>query len=159
MKSRFLAIAALATVSALGIATTAHAQTSPTDYNYVGVGVGAGQLGDSDIGFAVNSKLTVGNNLSLRPGVVTDFDFEDGQTSFTVPVTYDFNPITQNGKLLPYAGGGVAVKTGEDSEIAPLLTAGVDYRITNRVTLNGAVNWSIYEDSEVNGVVGLGYTF
>lgn len=160
MKARFISLAALAIAGTVALASSASAQTSPTDYNYVGVGVGVGELGDSDLGLAVNSKITVGNQVSVRPGLITDFDFsDDGQTSFMLPVTYDFNPITQNGKLLPYAGGGVAAKTGDDSDIAPLLTAGIDYRVTDKVTLNGAVNWSIYEDSEVNGVVGVGYTF
>ena len=161
MKSSFLSIAtaALGLVGAIALSSPAQAQSAPTDYNYVGVGVGVGDLGDSDLGLAVNSKVTVGNNVSVRPGLITDFDFSDGQTSFMIPVTYDFNPITSNGKLLPYAGGGVAFTTGDDSDVGPLLTAGVDYRVTDKVTLNGAVNWSIYDDSQVNGVVGVGYPF
>lgn len=159
MKTRLLSIAALGIASSIAIASTAHAQSAPTDYNYVGLGVGVGDVGNSDVGLAVNSKVTVGNNLSVRPGVITDFDFDDGQTAFNIPVTYDFNPVTRNGKLLPYAGGGIAFTTGDDSDVGPLLTAGVDYRVTDQVTLNGAVNWSIYDDSQVNGVFGVGYTF
>jgi len=159
MKARFLSIAALGLVGSVVMTTSAHAQTLPTDYNYIGLGVGIGDVGDSDLGLAVNSKLTVGNNISVRPGVITNFDFEDGGTAFNIPVTYDFNPVTQNGKLLPYAGGGVAFTTGDDSEFGPLLTAGVDYRVSDKITLNGSVNWSIYDDSQLNGVVGVGYTF
>lgn len=159
MKAQFLSVVALGLLGSTLIASSAHAQTAPTDYNYVGAGVGVGDLGDIDLGLSVNSKFTVSNNVSVRPGLITDFDFSDGQTSFFVPVTYDFNPITQNGKLLPYAGGGVAFTTGDDSEVGPLLTAGVDYRITDKVTLNGSVNWSIYDDSDINGVFGVGYTF
>lgn len=159
MKARFLSIAALGLVGSVVMTTSAHAQTLPTDYNYVGLGVGIGDVGDSDLGLAVNSKVTVGNNISVRPGVITNFDFEDGGTAFNIPVTYDFNPVTQNGKLLPYAGGGVAFTTGDDSEFGPLLTAGVDYRVSDKITVNGSVNWSIYDDSQVNGVVGVGYTF
>ncbi|MEL6764505.1 MAG: hypothetical protein AAFO87_12770, partial [Cyanobacteria bacterium J06607_6] len=128
--------------------------------NYVGVGVGVGDLGDSDLGLAVNSKLAIGSNVSLRPGAISDLDFtSDGETAFHVPITYDFNAVTPDGKLFPYAGAGVAVTTGEDSDVGPLLTAGLDYRVTDKVTFNGAVNWSLYDDSRVNGVVGLGYTF
>jgi opacity protein-like surface antigen len=159
MKARFLSIAALGLVGSVVFATSAQAQTTPTDYNYVGLGVGVGDLGDSDLGLAVNSKFTVGNHLSVRPGMITDFDFDNGQTAFNIPLTYDFNPITRNGKLLPYAGGGVAFTTGDDSDVGPLLTAGVDYRVTDKVTVNGAVNWAIYDDSQVNGVIGVGYTF
>ena len=159
MKTRILSLVALGLVSAATIAPAAQAQTAP-DYNYVGLGVGVGDLGDSDVGLAVNSKLTLGNNVSLRPGVISDLDFSsDGETAFHVPITYDFNAITPNGKLFPYAGAGVAVITGENSDVGPLLTAGLDYRVTDEVTFNGAVNWSIYDDSQVNGVVGVGYTF
>ncbi|MEM6839277.1 MAG: hypothetical protein AAF609_20835 [Cyanobacteria bacterium P01_C01_bin.120] len=159
MKARFFSMIALTLASSVAVATAAQAQTPTTDYNYVGLGVGVGDLGDSDVGLAVNSKFTVGNNVSVRPGLITDFDFDDGQTAFLLPVTYDFNSVTQNGKLLPYAGGGIAARTGDDSDVGPLFTAGVDYRITDKVTLNGAVNWSIYDDSDVNGVIGVGYTF
>lgn len=159
MKARLFSIAALGLVGSVAFATSAHAQTASTDYNYVGLGVGIGDVGDSDFGFAVNSKLTVGNNVSVRPGLITDFDFDDGQTAFNIPVTYDFDAVTSNGKLLPYAGGGVAFTTGDDSDFGPLLTAGVDYRVSENVTLNGALNWAIYDDSQVNGVLGVGYTF
>ncbi|HEY9887899.1 MAG TPA: hypothetical protein V6D02_05820, partial [Candidatus Obscuribacterales bacterium] len=150
MKIQLLSVAALSLVGSAILSTSAHAQSAPTDYNYVGLGVGVGEVGDSDFGLAVNSKFTVGNNVSVRPGLISDLDFSDGQTAFHIPVTYDFNPITANGRLLPYAGGGVAFTVGEESEVGPLLTAGVDYRVTDKVTLNGAVNWSIYEDSQVN---------
>ncbi|MGF1459064.1 MAG: outer membrane protein [Leptolyngbyaceae cyanobacterium] len=160
MKARIVSLAALTLIGSIALSHAAQAQTPTTNnYNYVGLGLGVGDLGDSDLGLAINSKLTVGNQVSVRPGLITDFDFSDGQTSFTLPVTYDFNPITPNGKLLPYAGGGIAAKTGDDSEIAPLLTAGVDYRLSDKVTINGSVNWSIYENSDVNGVLGVGYTF
>ena len=159
MKTRLLSLVALGFVSAAAVAPVAHAETLP-DYNYVGLGVGVGEIGDSDVGLAVNSKFTLGNNVSIRPGAISDLDFSsDGETAFHVPITYDFNAITPDGKLFPYAGAGVAVITGDDSDVGPLLTAGLDYRVTDRVTFNGAVNWSIYDDSQVNGVVGVGYTF
>ncbi|MDB9527070.1 hypothetical protein PN498_13800 [Oscillatoria sp. CS-180] len=162
MKAQFFSIAALGLLGSIVLTSSAQAQsvpTEPTDYNYVGLGVGVGDVGDSDFGLAVNGKVTVGNNVSVRPSVLTDFDFSDGGTAFQIPLTYDFNPVTANGKLLPYAGGGVAFTVGDDSDVGPLLTAGVDYRVTEEVTLNGAVNWAIYDDSQVNGVVGVGYTF
>lgn len=159
MKTQLLGIATLGLLGSLAIASSAHAQTAPTDYNYVGLGVGVGDVGDSDVGLSVNSKFTVSDHVSVRPGVISDLDFSDGQTAFNVPVTYDFDPVTANGKLLPYVGGGVAFTVGDDSDVGPLLTAGADYRITDKVTLNGAVNWSIYDDSQVNGTLGVGYTF
>jgi hypothetical protein len=159
MKARFFSVAAMGLVGATLMAFAAHAEPVAPNYNYVGLGVGIGDVGNSDVGLAINSKVTVSNNVSVRPGIVTDFDFSDGQTAFTLPVTYDFNAITSDGKLFPYAGAGVAFTTGDDSDVGPLLTAGVDYRISDQVTLNGGVNWSIYDDDQINGVIGVGYTF
>lgn len=162
MKTRSITAIALglaaATLAVLPMA--ANAQERTTDYNYVGAGVGVGSLGNSDIGLSINSKFTVADNVSLRPGVMSDLNFSgNGETVFLAPVTYDFNAITNNGRLLPYVGGGLSVSTADGGAVGPLVTGGVDYRITDRVVANGAVNWSIYSDSRVNGSIGLGYTF
>ena len=162
MKTRFIAAIALgltaASMAALPMA--ANAQQAPTDYNYVGAGVGIGNIGTSDLGLSINSKFTVADNISVRPGAISDLNFSgNGETVFLLPVTYDFNPVTPNGRLLPFAGAGLSVSTEGEGALGPLLTAGVDYRITDRVVANGTVNWSIYGNSQVNGTVGLGYTF
>ncbi len=162
MKTRLLAAltAGLATASIAAMPMTASAQEQTTDYNYVGVGVGLGDLSDSDIGLSVNSKITVADNISVRPGVISDLDFgSDGETVFLAPVTYDFDSLTANGRLLPYVGGGLSVSTEGKGAVGPLLTGGVDYRLSDQWVANGAVHWSIYGDSQVNGSVGLGYTF
>ena len=162
MKTRSIAAIALglAAASMAALPMTANAQEKPTDYNYVGAGVGIGGLGNSNLGLSVNGKVTVGDNISVRPGVISDLNFSDsGETVFLLPVTYDFNAVTDNGRLLPFAGAGLSVSTEGEGAVGPLLTAGVDYRITDRVVANGTVNWSIYGNSQVNGTVGLGYTF
>jgi hypothetical protein len=162
MKARQIASISLGlAAAALAVMPTAvKAQTADTDYNYVGAGVGAGGLGGGSVGLSVNSKFTVGNNVSVRPGVITNFDFNNtGGTIISAPVTYDFNSVTPNGRLLPYVGGGVAVVTGGSTSVGPMATAGVDYRLTDNLTANGAVNVSIAGDTRVNGTIGLGYTF
>lgn len=160
--------ARLITAVSLGLAAAAmavmpaavKAQEAPTDYNYIGVGVGAGGLGGSNIGLSVNSKFTVADQVSVRPGAVSNLDFSNnGQTLIMLPVTYDFNPVTNNGRLLPYAGGGLALDTQNSISVGPMATAGVDYRITDSLTANGAVNLSIAGDTRVTGTVGVGYTF
>ncbi|WP_008313603.1 outer membrane beta-barrel protein [Leptolyngbya sp. PCC 6406] len=146
-------------ISAAAIAAlpmTAQAQSLPTDYNYVGAGVG---ISDT-VGLSINSKITVADHVSVRPGVISDLNFSgNGQTSFHLPVTYDFNAITPNGKLLPYVGGGVSAITGNENRVGPMVTAGMDYRISDRFTLNGGVNVSLYNNTRVNGTLGVGYTF
>ena len=106
------------------------------------------------------AKITVTDNVSVRPGVISDLDFgSDGETVFLAPVTYDLDGLTEDGRLLPYVGGGLSVSTEGNGAVGPLVTGGVDYRLTDRLVANGAVHWSIYGDSQVNGSVGLGYTF
>ena len=79
-------IAGLALSAVAATAGQAAAQ-SVNDYNYVGVG-------GSDEGFVINGKATLSDNLSLRPAALTEFD----DFTFLVPVTYDFNPISQTGE-------------------------------------------------------------
>ncbi len=156
-----LSIAAIAlgltAASLTAMPMAANAQDASTDYNYVGAGVGI----SDDIGLSINSKVTVADNISVRPGVISDLDFngDDGETVFLLPVTYDFNAVTDNGRLLPYLGGGLSVSTEGSTSVGPMLTGGVDYRITDRIVANGGVNVSFYDTTQVNGSVGLGYTF
>lgn len=157
----FALIAAGLTSATVAIAPMAGAQEAPTDYSYLGVGVGVGDLGpDSDVGLAINSKLRVANQVSLRPSVISDLNFDDdnSNTQLSLPITYDFNSPTENGRLLPFIGAGVTYSTGSE-DIAPMATAGIDYRVSRRVTINGTVNANFYDDTSVNGIVGLGYTF
>ncbi|WP_026072767.1 hypothetical protein [Nodosilinea nodulosa] len=162
MKTRSIAAIALSLTAAslAALPMAANAQDAPTDYNYVGAGVAVGNLGNSDVGLSVNGKATVADHISVRPGVMSDLNFSNnGETVFLLPVTYDFNPVTPNGRLMPYVGGGLSVSTQGAGAVGPLVTGGVDYRISDHVVANGAVNWSIYGNSQVNGTVGLGYTF
>jgi hypothetical protein len=164
MTMKTLSIAAIAlgltAASMVALPMVASAQERPTDYNYVGAGVGLGDLGNSSVGLSINSKITVADNVSLRPGVISDLNFSNtGETVFLAPVTYDFNPITDNGRLLPFVGAGLSVSTEGAGAVGPLVSGGVDYRITDRIVANGTVHWSIYGNSQVNGSIGLGYTF
>jgi outer membrane protein W len=163
MKARLIASMSLG-LAAAAIAvmpSAANAQVAATNYNYVGAGVGAGGLrgGGSDIGLSVNSKFTVADQISVRPGVVTNFNFDDGGTAISVPVTYDFAPITPDGRLLPYVGAGVSVVTGGGTSVGPMATAGVDYLLTDNLVLNGGVNVNFTGTTRVGGVVGVGFVF
>jgi outer membrane protein W len=91
---------------------------------------------------------------------MSNLNFSDsGETVFLLPVTYDFNPITNNGRLLPFLGAGLSISTEGAGAVGPLVNGGLDYRISDRVVANGTVSWSIYGDSQVNGSIGLGYSF
>lgn len=156
----FALVAAGLTSATVAMAPIAGAQEAPTDYSYLGVGVGIGDVGpDSDVGLAINSKLRVANHVSLRPSVISDLNFDDdnSNTQLSLPVTYDFSSPNTD-RLLPFIGAGVTYSTGSE-DFAPMATAGLDYRISRRVTANGTVNVNFYDETQVNGIVGLGYTF
>ncbi len=143
----------LVSAALLALPLRASAQQLP-DYNYVGIG------GGND-GFVVNGKLTLSDNLSVRPSVATDFDFNDGEdVSYLLPVTYDFNAVDANGNVYPFIGTGIGGELGNDSTVEFALTGGVDYRMSDRWVANGAVNYLPFADSdEVGFTLGVGYTF
>ncbi len=146
----------LAAAAVLGAPTLASAQTAP-DYSYVGVG-------GTEEGFAINGKVSLSDNLSVRPAVSTDFDFNDGDdVDYVLPVTYDFDAIDARGRLYPFLGAGITGELGEDSTIDVAVTGGADYRITERWLVNGSVVWSPFEDDgdseDVGFVAGVGYSF
>jgi hypothetical protein len=152
--SRIWAPLGLAAATILAVPFGAFAQTAPS-YNYVGIGGG-------DDGFLVNGKLSVADNVSIRPEVATDFDFNDGEdVAYLVPLTYDFNTIgTGNYAINPYLGAGVGGAIGEDSTAEFAVVAGADYRFAKKYVANGSVNYSPFADSdEIGFSVGVGRIF
>ncbi|MEL7495912.1 MAG: hypothetical protein AAGJ95_18380 [Cyanobacteria bacterium J06554_11] len=152
--SRLSATVAIAAAALLSIPSGAFAQQAP-NYNYVGIGGG-------DDGFAVNGKLSLAENLSIRPEVATDFDFDDGEDlTYLVPITYDFNTIgTGRTAFNPFVGAGVSGDIGDDSDIDFSLVAGTDYRFADKYVANGSVSYSPFaDDDEVDFTVGIGYLF
>ena len=153
--SRIWAPLGLAAAALLAVPFGASAQTAPS-YNYVGIG-------GSDDGFVINGKLSISNNVSIRPEVATDFDFDDSEdVSYLVPVTYDFNSVgTDNYMFNPFIGAGVAGDIGDDSDIDFAVVAGADYRFAEKYVANGSVNYTPFSDGddEVGFTVGVGYLF
>lgn len=152
--SRIWAPLGLAAAALLAVPFGAFAQTAP-NYNYVGIGGG-------DDGFVVNGKLSVADNVSIRPEVATDFDFDDSEdVSYLVPITYDFNSVgTGNYQFNPYLGAGVAGTIGEDSNTDFAVVAGADYRFARKYVASGSVNYSPFADNdEVGFTVGVGRIF
>ena len=154
--SRIWATLGLTAATLLAVPFGALAQSAPS-YNYIGIGGG-------DDGFVVNGKVTIADNLSIRPSVATDFDFDDSEDlAYTVPITYDFNTIG-DGRMAfnPFIGAGVAGDIGEDSDIDFAVTAGADYRFADRYVANGSVSYKPFaEDNsdDLGFTVGIGYVF
>ena len=122
--------------------------------NYIG-------LGASNDGAVVNGKYALSNRLSVRPEVITNVTGDnDGKQDLAIlaPVTYDFNSAS-GGKLQPFIGAGAGVTTGDETELQLVATAGADYQLGRRYTINGSVNYLPFDDQSVDVVAGVGYRF
>lgn len=132
--------------------------------SYIGIGGNLGFGGDTALGdgsFAVISKIGLTNNFSVRPTVL----FRDNLT-IILPVTYDF--VSQNAvevsddfviTAAPYAGAGVIISTGDDSNFGFLISGGVDVPISSNFTATAGLNVGFVDGAEVGLLLGVGYTF
>jgi len=128
--------------------------------SYLGVGANFGLTGGSDLGgtsFAIISKLGLTEVISVRPSVLILSDF----ATILLPVTYDLAPQQSFGDLqfAPYLGGGIAINTGSNSSVGPMLTAGLDVPISSMFTINVAANLAFLRTTDLGILVGIGYNF
>lgn len=131
--------------------------------SYVGIAGNLGLGGDSALGdgnFMVISKVGITDILSIRPSVVLGDD-----TVILAPVTYDFSfnqvadPFSEALPFSPYVGAGVALATGDASELSFLITGGVDVPLSDKLTATAAVNAAFFDDTDLGLSVGVGYNF
>ncbi|BAY30950.1 beta-Ig-H3/fasciclin [Nostoc carneum NIES-2107] len=131
--------------------------------SYVGVAGNIGLTGTNALSvgnFSVISKLGLTRNISVRPSAI----FGDN-TLVLVPVTLDFRPqaepVTgqQRFPIAPFIGAGVAIDTSGDTDIAPLVTGGIDVPLGSRFTATGSVNAAFFDDTSVGLTLGVGYNF
>ncbi|MEM9927324.1 MAG: hypothetical protein AAF915_26880 [Cyanobacteria bacterium P01_D01_bin.50] len=140
----------------------ANKQPKRSGDNYVGLATVVG--GDTDfIDAAIISKVKVLNldsskSISVRPSAV----FSNGDLDLRIPATIDLSRINRdlgelNGRITPYGGGGVAIDSDGDADL--MLTAGMDVRLTPRITGTAAANVLFLGDTEFDATVGVGYHF
>ncbi|MCC5605503.1 hypothetical protein LC612_01510 [Nostoc sp. CHAB 5834] len=131
--------------------------------SYIGVAANIGLSGgDSSLGdgnFAVVSKIGVTNSISVRPSAV----FGDN-TTVLVPITYDFtfqsaDAFSEPLAIAPYVGVGAAYKTGDDSQLAFLVSGGIDVPLTPQFTATAAVNAGFFDETDIGLLLGVGYNF
>ncbi|WP_353931234.1 hypothetical protein WJM97_01080 [Okeanomitos corallinicola TIOX110] len=132
--------------------------------SYVGlagnIGLSGGESALADGNFAVISKIGFTRSLSVRPSAVLGDD-----TTFLIPLTYDFSfqsigdPFSERLPIAPYVGVGAAIKTGDNSETAVMVTGGVDVPLNNRFTATAAVNAGFFDQTDIGLLVGVGYNF
>lgn len=145
--------------SDIGLGTTTRGGSS-----YIGIagnvglsGGGSSSLGDAN--FAVVSKIGLTNSISVRPSAVFGFN-----TTILVPVTYDFSfksadAFSEPLGIAPYIGVGAAYKTGDNSQLAFLASAGVDVPLNAQFTATVSVNAGFFEQTDVGLLLGVGYNF
>lgn len=131
-------------------------QATVSSSSYIGLGVGV-DFDEADPQLAVLSKLGLTNRISVRPSVVTDFN----DATFRIPATLDFPALASLGQfsIAPYIGGGLAVGVGDDTDVGPMVTAGVDIPLTSRFTGTAAFNVDFLNDTDFGAYVGIGYNF
>lgn len=137
-------------------------------FNYVGGGINLGLSGSSDLGdtsWAIISKFTLSDSLSLRPSVVVNKN-----AAILVPLTYDF-PVSgvdafEPATIHPYVGGGIMFTTNDtaidevNNNVGPMITGGLDFRLEDKWVFNASLNVGFLGgDAEVGAIIGVGYIF
>lgn len=124
----------------------------------IGLGGGDSALGDGN--FAVISKVGLTNAISVRPSAILG-----DNTTFLIPITYDLS-LRQGGDVFneplpiaPYIGVGAAIKTGDDSQIAFLVSGGIDVPLNAQFTATAAVNAGFFDQTDIGLLLGVGYNF
>ena len=117
--------------------------------HYIGAGI-------TTSGLAAYGKISLSDQFSLRPQILFDDLSEDFNGVVIVPVTYDFN--TLGAKVEPFVGIGGASQT-RDFDVGLEFTTGLDYSISKRFTATGTFNIQLFDDNDINAIVGLGFNF
>lgn len=130
--------------------------------SYIGIAGNIGLTGNSALGdgnFTLISKIGLTRTVSARPAAVLGSD-----PVILLPLTYDFNirsseAFTEPLPIAPYLGGGAAIRTGDNSDVALLVTGGIDVPLTRQFTATAAINAAFFGDTDVGLLIGVGYNF
>lgn len=130
--------------------------------SYIGIAANIGIDGNSALGdanFTIISKIGLTTNIAVRPSAILGDD-----AVFLIPATFDFaiqpvDAFTEALPIAPYVGGGIAISTGDNDDIGPLITAGVDFPLTPQFTATAAVNVGFLDETDIGLLIGVGYNF
>lgn len=131
--------------------------------NYVGIAGNLGlegsnsSLGDGNV--AVVGKVGLTNTISVRPSALFG-----NNTTILLPVTYDFSlqqpgPFDEPLAIAPYVGVGAALKTGDNSKTALLVSVGLDFPLNSRFTATASANAGFFDQTDIGLLLGVGYNF
>ncbi len=129
--------------------------------SYIGIGGAVGlsgeQTGLSRGGFATVGRIGLADNLSIHTASVIG-----NRSIVTAALTAGLPIRSKNNRVAayPFVGGGVGVNTSNDFRVDPLLTAGVDVPVAERLTATGRVSVAFNEDeADLGMIIGAGFSF
>ncbi|MGH7999968.1 MAG: hypothetical protein ACREPR_11195 [Brasilonema sp.] len=131
--------------------------------SYLGIAANIGLGGDSALSYAnfmVISKIGLTNAISVRPAAVIG-----DNTTILIPVSYDLSfkqlsdPFAEPLPIAPYVGAGAAINTGDSTEVAFLVTGGIDVPISRQFTATAAINAAFFDETDIGLSIGVGYNF
>jgi hypothetical protein len=132
--------------------------------NYIGIsgtiGVSGAGEGLSHGGITIIQNRELSNSLSVRSSNIFGGDKNDS----TVALTVNFPVKTSSGqvKLVPFIGGGILLRSKfnfEDINVRGLVTGGIDVPLSRRFTATTAVNFGLFQETEVGVQLGVAYNF
>jgi outer membrane protein W len=143
----------LALVIAATAATATSASAQAQDKTYIGPAV-------SSFGVGAVGRFNVSENVSVRPFAEYSTFYGGSGLGFGAAATYDFK--LQDSKFVPYIGAGYAGGSislngfggGSINYGGFFVTGGVDYQISDSMTLNAS-----YGSTLGGAKVGLGFDF
>lgn len=159
--SPFVMLAELAHAQAIAQSPASEGRLTRARRSYFGigggVGVSGGETGLGEGGFSTVGRIGLSDNLSIHTASIIG-----DQSTITAAVTGGFALRNPSGRVVvyPFLGGGVSADTSNDFEIDPLLTAGVDVPLAERLTATGRISVGFGEDeTDVGIILGAGFTF
>ncbi|MBD2678167.1 MULTISPECIES: hypothetical protein [Nostoc] len=128
--------------------------------SYIGVGGGlglsGGETGLADGGFSILSRIGITDSVSIHNSTVF------GEQTAVMPALTIGVSIrgASNASVIafPFIGGGININTSQNFEVDPLLVAGIDVPLADRLMATTRLNASFGEDKTDAGLLlGIGY--
>jgi hypothetical protein len=123
-----------------------------------GLGLRGGETGLADGGFSILSRIGITDSISVHNATI----FGD-QTALMPALTIGIPIRKKNAEAViayPFIGGGININTSQNFEVDPLLVAGIDVPVADRVMATTRLNVGFGEDkTDVGVLLGIGYRF
>lgn len=121
-----------------------------------GLGISGGETGLSNGGFSLLSRIGITDSISVHTSSVFG-DKKALMPALTIGIPIR-NANTAAVIAYPFIGGGVNINTSQDFELDPLLVAGVDVPLADRIMATTRLNIGFGENkTDVGVLIGIGW--